>query len=174
MLDFSWGSFDGSISSTGTVTGDAITASRASTRVLDLLDNPSTANVIRDIGQGYSLGILVEVTEVFATLTSLEIDLQVSADNSTFYTIMSSPVYPVAQLIVGAPIFRYALPPNQELNSTAGVLKVPPRYIRLNYTVAGSNATTGKVYSALRPLNDRKQFVAITANYSVSVASGEI
>lgn len=161
MLDTTY-IFDGTLGTglTGP-TGVAITATRVSTNVLDLL-------VARDLGAGAILGIHVDVTVAFATLTSLEIALQVSADNSTFYDIMESPVYPVAQLIAGAPIFRYALPLNQALNSTAGVLLPPARYLRLNYTVAGSNATAGSVFSYMNPINDRQQTYIYPNNYTTA------
>ena len=175
MLDFSWGIFDGTLSSTGVPTGSAITASRTSTQVLDILSNPSTPNVIRNLGAGPVIGLHVDVTTTFLTLTSLQVEFDVSPDNSTWYQIALSPVYPAVDLIAGASIFRYALPSSQQgLNWAAGINKISPRYLRLNYTVAGSNATAGAVFAYLSPLLDRNQFEAITANYSVGVAAGEI
>lgn len=151
--------FDGTFSGTPPApVGVAITATRNSTNVLDML-------VARDMGAGEILDLHVIVTEAFATLTSLVVSCEVSADNSTFYQILTSPIYPVAQLILGAPIFRYAMPLNQILNATAGVLKAPGRYIRLVYTVAGSDATTGKVFSYLNAANDRVQTYIYPENY---------
>lgn len=158
---------DGTLASGGTVTGTAITATRVSTNVIDW-------GIGRDLGADHKLGIHVIVTEAFATLTSLQIEAQVSADNSTFFGVLISEVIPVAQLILGSPIFRYGYPLNQVLNATAGVLKFPGRYFRLNYTVAGSNATTGKVFSYINPWNDRRQFYAPAINYSLAIATGEI
>lgn len=151
--------FDGTFAGTPAVpTGAAITASRVSTNVIDF-------QVARDMGAGAILGLHVKVMENFATLTSLVVEFQVSADNSTFVTILTSPVYPVAQLVIGSPVFRYALPLNQLLNATAGVLAAPGRYVRLNYTVAGSNATTGSVFSYITPINDRDQYYTYPENY---------
>src|ERR1700749_962229 len=132
MLDLSL-VFDGTFTGTPAVaTGVAITNSRASTNILDLL-------VARDVGAGEDLSLHVLVNPAFTTTNSatLEIDFQVSPDTTSgdFVTIMSSPVYPAAQLIAGSPLFRYRLPVNQLLNATAGVLAAPGRYLRLNYNV---------------------------------------
>lgn len=151
--------FDGTLNTGLTPpTGTAITASRVSTNVIDLL-------VARDMGAGAVLGIHVDITQNFATLTSLVIDFEVSADNSTFYNILTSMVIPAAQLIVGSPIFRYGVPLNQVLNATAGVAAAPGRYVRLNYTVAGSNATAGAVLAYLNPMEDRNQTYIYPNNY---------
>jgi hypothetical protein len=159
MIDISQ-IFDGTFSGTPPApVGAAITATRVSTNVLDML-------VARDMGAGAILGIHVDVLEAFATLTSLIISVEVSADDSTFVEILRSPTIPVAQLIIGAPIFRYGMPLNQVLNATAGVLAAPGRYIRLNYTVGGSNATAGEVFSYLNPINDRDQTYTYPRNYT--------
>lgn len=155
--------FDG----TPPTTGVAITATRDSTNVIDLL-------IARDVGANQPLAVHVDITQVFATLTSLTVDLQTSADNSTYFSLLKSNVYPVAQLIVGAPLFRYDIPVNQELNSSAGVLKIPGRYLKLVYTVAGSNATTGAVFSYITPREDRNQFFVYPNNYTAAVSAGEV
>lgn len=153
--------FDGTFSGTPPApVGAAITASRVSTNVLDFL-------VARDMGAGALLGVHVSVLQNFATLTSLTIEFQVSADNSTFVTILTSMAIPAAQLVVGAPIFRYAFPLNQVLNATAGVLAAPGRYVRLNYTVGGSNATAGTVFAYINPIDDRQQTYTYPRNYTV-------
>ncbi len=156
--------FDGTLPNTGI----AITTSRASTNVLDLL-------AARDVGAGEPLGVHVLITETFLTCTSLTVDLAVcDTDNGTFLKIISSPVYPVAQLIAGVELFRYALPVNQLLNATAGVLKAPGRYVNLTYTIAGSTATAGKVFSYLNPRGDRNEFTVYSPAYTVAIAAGEV
>lgn len=159
MLDNTY-IFDGTLNTGLTApTGIAIAATRDSTNVLDLL-------TARDLGAGGVCGLHVVVTEAFATLTSLQINLQVSsAAAGTYYTILSSPVYPVAQLILGSPIFRYDLPLNQLLNGTAGVLNAPGQFLKLVYTVAGSNATAGKVFSYMNAEQDRVQTYIYPNNY---------
>jgi hypothetical protein len=158
MLDISQ-IFDGTFSTTTNVpSGAAITVSRNSTNVLDFL-------VARDMGAGGILGVHVLVTEAFATLTSLDIEYQVSADNVTFATLLAEKTIPVAQLIAGSPIFRYNVPRNQYANSTAGVLGAPGRYHRLKYTVNGANATAGKVIAWLNPADDRNDQYAYPSNF---------
>lgn len=154
MIDLSL-VFDGTFASSGAPTGAAITASRASTNVIDML-------TARDVGADGLLECHVAILQNFATLTSLQIAYQTSADNSTFVDILLSPVIPVASLLIGAPIFRVYVPSFQLLDTGT-----PNRYHRLNYTVAGSNATAGTVVAYLTGLNDRSQFVANPNNYTV-------
>lgn len=168
MLDFVYGTFDGTIASTGVPSGVAITATRDSTNVLDL-------GVARDLGAGAPLGIHVYVTQTFLTLTSLQISFKVSADNSTYFDILDSPVIPVAQLIASSEkVFRYTWPLNQVLNAAAGILKAPGRYAKLVYTVAGSNATAGAVFSYAGPELDRDAFTGYAINYSVAATAAQL
>lgn len=156
MLDSSL-VFDGTLNPTA---GVAITASRVSTNVIDWMTG-------RDMGAGAFLSVHVAVLEAFATLTSLAVNLEVcDTVGGTYLNILQGEVVPVAQLIVGVPMFRYGFPLNQVLNATAGVLKTPGRFCRLNYTVAGSNATTGKVFSYLAPVHDRQQVFNYPENFA--------
>lgn len=160
MLDASL-IFDGTVNaspSTG-VTGAAITTTRVSTNVLDMLTG-------RDIGVDSIIGLHVLVTTAFTVLTSLQIDVEVGATaGGTYFALAPSPIIPVAQLIIGAPLFRYAMPLNQILNATAGVLKTPGQFIRLNYTVVGTAETTGAVFSYMTPNMDRQQYWSYPENY---------
>lgn len=156
--------FDGTLPNTGA----AITVSRASTNVLDLL-------AARDVGADEPLGIHVLVTETFATATSLQVAYSVcDTAGGTFLKLVETPAIPIAQLIAGEEIFRVALPVNQVLNAVAGVLKAPGQFIRLDYTIAGSTATAGKVMAWLSPRPDRNAFYVYPKNYTVAVAAGEI
>lgn len=163
--------FDGTISSAGVPTGADITVTRDSTNTLDF-------GVDRDVGAGYKLEVVVSVTEAFATCTSLQVDLQIAPDSSgspgTFYSILLSNVYPVADLIIGAPIFRYTIPPNQGLNWAVGILKVPGRFMKLVYTVAGSDATAGEVFSFVNMANDRNQYTSYPKNYTIRINAGQL
>lgn len=103
----------------------AITATAESTNTLDL-------GVAGDaIGQELTIHVVVDTT--FATLTSLTVSLETSADDSTWTTVLSGPAIAAASLTKGANIFCVRVP--QGLS----------RYVRLKYTVGGSNATAGKV-----------------------------
>lgn len=152
--------YDGTFSGTPPApAGVAITATRDSTNIIDLL-------VARDLGAGTVLSLHVQVLEAFATLTSLDIEFKVAATSGgSYFTLLAEKAIPVAQLIVGAPIFRYALPLNQVFNATAGVLKAPGRYCKFVYTVNGSNATAGKVFTYQAPLMDRQQTYIYPENY---------
>ncbi len=108
----------------------AITASAASENIIDL-------GVARDIGKGTPIPFEVQVTEDFATLTSLTVALQVD-DNASFSsakTVISSAAIAAADLVAGYKfnIGEYVPRGTDE------------RYARLYYTVAGSNATAGAI-----------------------------
>lgn len=117
----------------------AITASAASTDVLDLGARGKTAynsvQLKHNVGKARHIPFLIQVTENFATLTSLTVAIETD-DNSAF----SSPkeiirvVVPVAELKAGF-IFPIDKLPR-------GIVE---RYVRVYYTVTGSNATAGKI-----------------------------
>jgi hypothetical protein len=163
--------FDGTPASGQTPSaGVAITATRVSTNVLDLLTG-------RDIGSANPLAIHVDVLTTFtaAGAATLQIDYEVcDTVGGTYLSILSSPIIPVAQLVAGTSIFRYPVPVNQVLNAAAGVLKTPGRFVRLNYVVATGPFTAGSVMAYLNPLLDRDQYVSYPANYTAAVAAGEI
>lgn len=118
----------------------AITATAASTNVIDLGATGKvvggTANLVRDIGLGQRIPLRIQVVEAFNTLTSLAVTIQVD-DNEAFSspTTVDSQTIALAGLTLGA-VFNglYFVPP-----------KTNERYVRLNYTVAGTNPTLGKI-----------------------------
>lgn len=108
----------------------AITASAASTNIIDQ----------KAAGDAYgALWVVAKVDADFATLTSLTLGVQTdSASNfSSAETLASTGAVAAASLTEGEYICCFRLP--------AGC----KRYIRLYYTVGGSNATTGKVSAFL-------------------------
>ena len=120
--------------------GQAITATAASTNLIDLgaTGTPygGTA-LVRDVGLGNSVPLVVTVTQSFNTLTSLTISVETD-DNASFSsakTVWTSPAYTLAELATGA---KYLLP-------DAIPAGVNERYVRLKYTVGGSNPTLGKI-----------------------------
>lgn len=116
----------------------AITATAASADTIDLgpLGGTPTANLIRNIGVGEEIYLVIRVGQAFNTLTSLTVDVQTD-DNTAFSSaavVATTGAIPLAQLTANTIVRVFALPPaNYE------------RYIRLNYTVTGTNPTQGTV-----------------------------
>lgn len=111
----------------------AITATAVSTNTIDL--GPIKAGLVRDIGKGKAIPLLIQVVETFNTLTSLTFALQVD-DADTFgspKTVWSSTVV-LADLKAGKVIVPEFV--------TRGT---DERFMRLNYTVTGTNPTLGKI-----------------------------
>ncbi len=165
MLDITQ-MFDG----TPPTTGVAITTTRQSTNVLDML-------AVRDVGADEPLGIHVLCMAAFTSTLSatLTVSFEVcDTAGGSYLTLLQTPPIPKAQLIAGEEIFRVALPVNQVLNATAGILAQPGRFIALRYTVATGPMDLGTVMAWINPRPDRNAFYAVPAAYSVAVASGEI
>ena len=121
----------------------AVTASDASANVIDLgtTGTPygASAALLRDLGRGPEVDLAVTVTQAFAGLTSLQVSVQVSPDNATWTTVSSGAVVPLASLVAG---YQFKVPGSIEEG-------VNVRYLRLYYTVGGSNATAGKITAAV-------------------------
>lgn len=160
MLDASL-IFDGTIATdgSGVPSGVALTVTRASTNVLDMLAN-------RDIGVGDELELHLNVLTAFtaAGAATLQVAYQTSADNATFVDIMLSPLYPVANLVPGARIFAYKLPVSQLLDDAT-----PNRYHRLNYTVATGPFTAGAIFAYVTGGGDRQSFRVYGPNYNIAL-----
>jgi hypothetical protein len=120
----------------------AITGNAASTNHIDLGDTgtPHRGNQLdRDIGKGQPIPIECIVTEAFDALTTLEVAVEVD-DNDSFSSakVVDSHTFSLAELVGGANLpFRFIPDGTDE------------RYLRLNYTVVGSNPTVGKLYAGI-------------------------
>lgn len=123
----------------------AVTATALSTNVIAWPDNGTVhgeaAAIARDLGKGVPIPLLIQVVEDFATLTSLTITVETSANsNMTSSTVLvSSPAIPAATLKAG---YRPAIPsvlPEQAVG----------KYFAVRYTVAGSAATAGKITAGI-------------------------
>jgi hypothetical protein len=99
----------------------------------------STVPLTRDIGRGHEVEISVAVTASFNNLTSLQVGVQTSPDNSTWTTRYSGEAVPLASLVAG---YQFKVPGEFEEGTDA-------RYVRLFYTVAGTAPTTGTVNAAI-------------------------
>jgi hypothetical protein len=124
--------------------GQAITADARSTNVVDIgaagTSPGHAAAVPRDIGKGYAIPIVVNITEAFNTLTSLTVSLQTD-DNAGFSSPkeVASRTYLLAELTLGARLsFPASLPEG-----------VDERYLSLYYDVNGTVPTTGKIFAAI-------------------------
>jgi hypothetical protein len=106
--------------------GQAITASAASTEYID----------VQNAGLGIDgPWVVVRTTEAFATLTSLTVAVETdSATNfGTKRILFSSGAIATANLTINKELVKFQLPHDCR------------RYIRIYYTVAGTNASAGKV-----------------------------
>lgn len=113
----------------------AITATANSTNIIDMGADDSLVNSPNE----KDVELYVQVTSDFATLTSLTVTL--TTDNDVAFgsetTLFSSAAIAAASLVAG---YKFRLPRVKD-----GV----ERYLRLTYTVAGSNATAGTVTAGL-------------------------
>ncbi len=122
----------------------AVTDTAISTNVLEFPDNGTpygeTAAIARNLGAGDEVPLLIQVTEDFATLTSLTITLETSAAAAlTSSTVLfSTGAIAAADLVAGYATSIRWLPDTETL-----------KYLGLRYTVTGSNATAGKITAAL-------------------------
>lgn len=122
----------------------AVTATAISENVIDLgvraTPKHAKAALKGDKGLGNKIPILVQVTNDFATLTSLTITVEVSAaENLTNPVVLfSSGAIAAANLKAGFQIPIDVLPNKATL-----------RYLGIRYTVTGGNATTGKITAGI-------------------------
>lgn len=114
----------------------AITVTAASTNTIDL--GPIAAGIIRDIGKGIKIPLLIQVVEAFAAAgaATLVFELQVD-DNSSF----SSP----KSVATTAAIGKAALVPGYQINLDYVPRGTDEKFMRLSYTVATGPMTAGKV-----------------------------
>jgi hypothetical protein len=110
----------------------AITATAASTNVIDTGDT-------KDVGKGAPLRIYGRVMEAFNTLTSLTVAIQTATDAAfTSAVTLSSKSIVLANLdAIGDLVINDVIP--------QGAL----RYLRLYYTVVGTDPTTGEITAGI-------------------------
>jgi len=118
----------------------AITASAASTNVIDMQVAGKTylgQQLKRNAGKE-PIPFFVSVNQAFNTLTSLTISIQTALTGDEAFaspTTVSSVSIPLASLKVGSK-FPFPILPSEMLNA---------RYLRVLYSVVGTNPTLGQV-----------------------------
>lgn len=127
----------------------AVTATAISENVIKLVDAGTvygeSAAITRDLGAGNPLPIAIQVTEDFATCTSVTITIETSAAAAlTSSTVLAtSGAIPVASLVAGYKAPLRFFPEGDLLD-----------YVGIRYTVAGSDATAGTITAALATVRD--------------------
>jgi hypothetical protein len=126
----------------------AITATARSTNVIDLqqigIPYGNVERLSRDLGKSDDVPLLIQVTETFNNLTSLQVDIQTSDDpafGSGVVTHSTTGAVLLASLVAG---WR----PNYTTLPEAGTAGMK-RYLSLNYTVVGTAPTAGKIKSGI-------------------------
>lgn len=125
----------------------AITVTRASTNVIDLLAQ-------RDIGGGDAppmfCAVYVSAAFTAAGAGTLVVQAQGSFDNATYYTYLESRAFSIAELTPIGKMFAFAWPSVPvPLPGSTGISGALPRYLRLNYVVATGPMTAGSVSAQL-------------------------
>lgn len=107
----------------------AITSTAASTYVVQLSNGQ-----LKEVAFGHVIPLLIQVVQDFATLTSLTVAVQTD-DNESFSspTTLLSSTLALSALKTGKRFPIIAVPAGNE------------KYMRMYYTVTGSNATAGKI-----------------------------
>jgi hypothetical protein len=124
----------------------AVTATAISQNVIQWQETGiiygDAAQIVRNLGSGTPIPLLMQVTETFATLTSLTITVE-TADNAALSSgavvLASSGAIAAASLIAGyRPTFTRWVPDATMKD-----------FFGLRFTVGGSDATAGKITAAV-------------------------
>jgi hypothetical protein len=92
-----------------------------------------------DKGKGAKVPVLIQVTEDFATATSITVTIEVSAAAAlTSPKVLATEVILLADLLAGKQTYMQCLPNGADL-----------RYLGVRYTVGGSDATAGKITAGI-------------------------
>lgn len=121
----------------------AITATAASTNVIDLRAMGTVygaaAALPRDFAKATEIPLLIQVVEDFNTLTSLKIDIELdSTETFTPDKTITLGTFALATLKAGFQVPWKLFPAGIDL-----------RFMRLKYTVTGTDPTTGKITAGI-------------------------
>lgn len=115
-----------------------ITADAPSDNTIDLLATGSPyggSPINKDVGRSVHVPVSITINEAFNNVTSLQVQVQTSPDNTTWTTIESGIVIPLSVLVAGHQVKVIdSLPEGTNA-----------RYVRLFYDITGTAPTTGKV-----------------------------
>ena len=118
----------------------AITATAASTNVIDL--GPIGYGIVRDIGKGKPIPILVQVTEAFTAAGAATLTVALQTDDNAGFgspkTAYTTAAIALADLKAGNQITLDYIPRGTN-----------ERFMRLYYTVATGPMTAGKVHAGV-------------------------
>lgn len=139
----------------------AVTATAISTNVMDLISNSSGKNVLRDIGTGQDV-YLVVMTTVAATDSGSDATLTVSLESDSTENLATSPT---THFSTGTLAFAAFSPAGTIL----AAVKLPSgsyeRYLGVRYTVAAGPLTAGQFDAFLT--TDVNAWRAYDRNYSI-------
>lgn len=116
----------------------AVTADAASTNVIDL--GPIANGIVRNVGLGKRIPLVIQVVEDFNNLTSLEVKVQVDSDPA-----FGSP----KDVATTGAIAEADLVPGKRFSIDYVPRDTNERYVRLYYDVTGTAPTTGKVTAGI-------------------------
>ena len=114
----------------------AVTAAAPSTNIIDL--GPRGLGIVRDIGKGKSIPLVVQVVEAFAAAGAATLAVALQVDEGPAF---GSP----KTVIQTQPVALALLVPGYQFNLDYVPLGTDERYLRLNYTVATGPMTAGAV-----------------------------
>jgi hypothetical protein len=128
------------------ISGQAITGDAYSTDTIDLLQ-------ARDVGEGTALYMVFTVVQAFNTLTSLDLEVVISANaNLSSHTVIAERNVLLAGLTAGAQ-YVVQLPPQ--------IASLGLRYLGARYDVNGTDPTQGSILAQIvTDIQDGKKFYA--------------
>lgn len=119
----------------------AITANADSTNVIDLgvaaTPYGGQAALNADVGKGAKIPILIQITEAFDNMTSLEIRISTGATTALGTTIVSEVIL-LAAAVVGKQMVINVLPEN-----------ITERYLGIEYVIVGTGPSVGRVTAGI-------------------------
>lgn len=121
----------------------AVTVTAISENVIDLgvagTPYDAATPLHQDVGKGNRIPVLIQVTEDFATLTSLTITIEASAAAGlTSPVVLATETILVVDLVAGKQTHVQVLPDGAD-----------QRYLGVRYTVTGSSATAGTITAGI-------------------------